>query len=92
MAKEYVRKKPIVSGTVSPVHKKKIDKLVEKGEFASISDLLSQAVTEFLNKYETPSNEIPQISQNKLTKADLDFIKNIIHEQIEEMKFDRKTK
>jgi len=89
MAKEYVRKKPIVSGTVSPVHKKKIDRLVEKGEFASISDLLSQAVTEFLKKYETPSNETPQ---NKLTKADLDFIKNIIREQIEEMKFDRKTK
>lgn len=86
MAKDYVRKKPIVSGTVSPVHKKKIDRLVEKGEFASVSDFLGQAVTDFLKKYEPPSNES---QQNKLTKADLDLIKTIVREQIEEMDFDQ---
>ncbi|MCL2862838.1 MAG: hypothetical protein FWE54_01900 [Methanimicrococcus sp.] len=89
MAKDYVRKKPIVSGTISPIHKKKIDQLVENGEFASVSDFLGQAVNDFLKKFEPLSNENPQ---SKLTNADLNLIKKVIREQIEEMFFDQNTK
>lgn len=86
MAKDYVRKKPIISGTVSPTHKKKIDQLVEKGEFASVSDFISQAVSDFLKKYET---SMAEGQQNSLTKSDLALIRDLIREEIEEMDFDR---
>ena len=52
MSKDYTRKKPVISGTISPHHKKKIEKMVNDGEFASISDFINQAVSDFLNKYE----------------------------------------
>jgi Arc/MetJ-type ribon-helix-helix transcriptional regulator len=45
------RKKETICATVSPYTKKKVDELVESGEFSSMSDLVSVAITEFLTKY-----------------------------------------
>jgi len=88
MARESVRKKPVISGTVSPLHKKKIDKLVEAGEFASISDFLSQAVSEFLNKYEQ-NNFSPQ---NALQPSQIEVLRNLIREEISDIDFGKNRK
>lgn len=45
------RKKETICATVSPYTKKQVDMLVESGEFSSMSDLVSVAITEFLTKY-----------------------------------------
>lgn len=87
MVKEYNRKKPIISGTISPLHKKKIDKLVEEGEFASISDFINQAVSNLLNKYENPS------SRNELfTEDEIALLKDIIREKADEINFEKNKK
>ena len=88
MARESVRKKPVISGTVSPLHKKKIDKLVEAGEFASISDFLSQAVSEFLNKYEQSNFS----SQNALQPSQIEVLRNLIREEISDIDFGKNGK
>lgn len=88
MSKAYSRKKPVVSGTISPLHKKKIDKLVGDGEFASVSDFISQAVTDFLSRYNGNPGDHQTIS---FTNADLELIRNIVHEEMETMDF-KKTK
>ena len=84
MTKEFIRKKPIISGTISPLHKKKIDKLVESGEFASISDFLSQAVSEFLIKYEQNDAD-----QNPFSQSHIDLLRTIIREEILELNFEK---
>jgi Predicted transcriptional regulators containing the CopG/Arc/MetJ DNA-binding domain len=83
MGKDSVRKKPVISGTISPLHKKKIDKLVEAGEFASISDFLNQAVSEFLTKYEQTDFS----SQNPLPPSQIEALRNLIREEISDMDF-----
>lgn len=90
MAKEYTRKKPIISGTVSPLHKKKIDRLVEAGEFASVSDFINQAVSDLLNKYE---DSLPQNADAFVFTADeIAVIRSIIREKAAEMNFGKNKK
>jgi len=81
MVNNSIRKKPVISGTVSPLHKKKIDKLVELGEFASISDFLYQAVSEYLTKYD------PEFLQFQSSRTEL---RNLIREELEEMQFEKR--
>jgi hypothetical protein len=88
MARDSVRKKPVVSGTISPLHKRKIDKLVEAGEFASISDFLSQAVSDFLNKYEQDTN----LYQNTFQPSQLEMLRNLIREELSDMDFEKPKK
>jgi Arc/MetJ-type ribon-helix-helix transcriptional regulator len=84
MSKDTVRKKPIISGTVSPHHKKKIEKMVSDGEFASVSDFISQAVSDLLNKCE--KKEQPDF-YSLFSDDEIRFLKNVIREQKEESKF-----
>lgn len=86
MAKQYNRKKPVVSGTISPLHKKKIDRLVETGEFASISDFINQAVSDLLKKYEHPVSFSP-VSGSPLTEEEIALLRSIIREKEAQMKF-----
>jgi len=88
MVKDPIRKKPVVSGTISPLHKKKIDKLVEIGEFASVSDFLNQAVSEFLTKYELGS--LP--SQNGFPPSQLEVLRNLIREELSDINFEKTKK
>ena len=83
MVNNSIRKKPVISGTISPLHKKKIDKLVELGEFASISDFLYQAVSEYLTKYD------PEYLQFQSTRTEL---RNMIREELAEMQFEKTEK
>ena len=83
MVNNSIRKKPVISGTVSPLHKKKIDKLVELGEFASISDFLYQVVSEYLTKYD------PEYLQFQSTRTEL---RNMIREELAEMQFEKTEK
>ena len=89
MTKEYTRKKPIISGTVSPIHKKKIDRLVETGEFASVSDFINQAVSDLLKKYE---DTMPAIESGAFTEDEIELIRSIIREKAAEMNFDKRKK
>ncbi len=90
MAKEYTRKKPIISGTVSPLHKKKIDRLVEAGEFASVSDFINQAVSDLLKKYE---DSLPKNTEtNVFTEDEIAVIRSIIREKAAEMNFEKNKK
>lgn len=52
-----VRKKNTICATVSPYLKRKVDELVERGEFSSMSDLVSQSLAEFISKYESKKDE-----------------------------------
>lgn len=92
MVKDYTRKKPIISGTVSPLHKKKIEQLVEAGVFASVSDFISQAVSDLLNKYEEQSvgNKILQTGDsNAFTEDEIVLLKSILREKAAEMNFEK---
>jgi Arc/MetJ-type ribon-helix-helix transcriptional regulator len=89
MAKEYTRKKPIISGTVSPIYKKKIDRLVEAGEYASVSDFINQAVSDLLKKYE---DSMPAAESNIFTEDEIELIRSIIREKSAEMNFDKGKK
>ncbi|WNY22896.1 hypothetical protein MmiHf6_01880 [Methanimicrococcus hongohii] len=89
MTKEYTRKKPIISGTVSPIYKKKIDRLVEAGEFASVSDFINQAVSDLLKKYE---NNMPAIESNYFTDDEIEALRIIIREKAVEMNFNKGKK
>ncbi|MCL2142189.1 MAG: hypothetical protein FWH46_04865 [Methanimicrococcus sp.] len=82
MSKDYIRKKPIISGTVSPQHKKKIEKLVTDGEFASVSDFISQAVSDLLNKFE--KKEQKQDIYSSFSEHEILLLKNVIREKLEE--------
>jgi Arc/MetJ-type ribon-helix-helix transcriptional regulator len=82
MSNEYKRKKPIISGAISPYHKKKIEKRVNDGEFASVSDFISQAVSDLLNKCE--KKEQTQDFYNLFSEDEVLFLKNIIREKTEE--------
>jgi Arc/MetJ-type ribon-helix-helix transcriptional regulator len=46
-----VRKKIPLCTTVSPYISKKVNRLVEEQEFSSASDLVSMALSEFLQKF-----------------------------------------
>ena len=46
------RHKPTISVTISPHLKRRIDEIIETGEFAGASDLISHALSEFLGKYD----------------------------------------
>ena len=89
MTKEYTRKKPIISGTVSPIYKKKIDRLVETGEFASVSDFINQAVSDLLKKYE---DAMPAMESGTFTDDEIELIRSIIREKAAEMNFDKGKK
>ncbi|AKB33382.1 hypothetical protein MSSIH_2692 [Methanosarcina siciliae HI350] len=52
-----VRKKNTICATVSPYLKRKVDELVERGEFSSMSDLVSQSLAEFISRYESKRDE-----------------------------------
>ena len=88
MAQDSVRKKPVISGTISPLHKKKIDKLVEVGEFASISDFLNQAVSEFLSKYESRAGQTPY----NFPPSQIEVLRTLIREELSEMNFEKTNK
>ena len=77
-----VRKKPIVSGTISPLHKKKIEKMVEDGEFASISDFINHAVSDLLNKYEQQANKQPFYVP--FSEQEILLLKNVIRDKLDE--------
>jgi len=81
MSKDTLRKKPIISGTVSPLHKKKIEKMVSDGEFASISDFISQAVSDLLNKYEKKEQKQDFYG---FSEHEILLLKNVIRERMEE--------
>ncbi|WNY24679.1 hypothetical protein [Methanolapillus millepedarum] len=83
---KYTRKKPVISGTISPAHKRKIDELIQKGEFASISDFLNQAVSEYLREYD--EKQLQPISL--LSERDRAILGEMIREQI--IQFYEKTK
>ena len=87
MTKDYTRKKPIISGTVSPQHKRKIEKLIEAGEFASVSDFISQAASDLLNKYDEKSSGFPQF-----TNDELEMLRSIIREKADEINYEKKQK
>lgn len=46
--KEIIRKKTTLNATVSPYISEKVNRLVEERRFSSASDLVSIALTEFL--------------------------------------------
>ncbi|WNY26316.1 hypothetical protein [Methanolapillus ohkumae] len=75
MTKEYIRKKPVISGTISPTHKRKIDELIKDGEFASVSDFLNQAVSDYLKNLERPQGNF-SLNTNR------GMIEEIVREQI----------
>ena len=52
MVQGTVRKKDSINATVSPSLKKKVVELVESGEYSSMSDVVTQALT--INKAECP--------------------------------------
>ena len=87
MVQKYVRKKPIISGTVSPLHKKKIDQLVAEGEFASVSDFINQAVADLLKKYE--NSTVPYFSNERFTEDEIALLKSIIREKAADMDFEK---
>ncbi|WNY28605.1 hypothetical protein MmiEs2_08010 [Methanimicrococcus stummii] len=89
MAKEYTRKKPIISGTVSPTYKKRIDQLVEAGEFASVSDFINQAVSDLLKKYD---DSLPKFESGVFTEDEIEVIRSIIREKAAEMNFSKEKK
>ncbi|MDV0447263.1 hypothetical protein MsAg5_11430 [Methanosarcinaceae archaeon Ag5] len=74
----YTRKKPVISGTISPAHKRKIDDLIQKGEFASVSDFLNQAVSEYLREYD--EKQSPSFSS--MSESDRMLLSEMIREQI----------
>jgi Predicted transcriptional regulators containing the CopG/Arc/MetJ DNA-binding domain len=88
MTKDYTRKKPIISGTVSPQHKRKIDKLIEEGEFASVSDFISQAVSDLLSKYDEKFTG----TLSQFTNDEIEILKNILRERADEIDFEKKKK
>ena len=89
MSNAHIRKKPVVSGTISPTHKAKIDKLVKEGEFASVSDFISQAIAEFLSNYENGLKKTQDAQTISITNADMELIRSIIHEEMESMNFEK---
>jgi Arc/MetJ-type ribon-helix-helix transcriptional regulator len=60
------RKKPMVTGYVSPYTKKRINELVKSGQFASESDFINHALIDFLAKLESKE-------QNKFLEAVKDY-------------------
>jgi Predicted transcriptional regulators containing the CopG/Arc/MetJ DNA-binding domain len=86
---EYTRKKPIISGTVSPQHKRKIEKLVEDGEFASVSDFIGQAVSDLLNKYEGKNVSVSGV---QFTNDEMEMLKAILREKADEINFEKNKK
>ena len=60
------RKKPMVTGYVSPYTKKRINELVKSGQFVSESDLINHAVIDFLAKLKFKE-------QNKFIEAVKDY-------------------
>ncbi|MDV0445632.1 hypothetical protein MmiAt1_12210 [Methanimicrococcus sp. At1] len=90
MAKAYTRKKPVISGTISPVHKKRVEKLVESGEFASISDFLNQAVSDLLSKYDEKPSFVPD--SNMFTEDEMTLLRSIIREKAADMEFEKGRK
>lgn len=90
MSKEYVRKKPVISGTISPLHKKKIDRLVESGEFASISDFINQAVSDLLKKYESDASPAG-IADHRFTEEEWAVLHRIIREESARMDFEKQN-
>ena len=92
MSKAYIRRKPVVSGTISPIHKTKIDKLVKEGDFASVSDFISQAIAEFLSNYESRLIKIQDAQTVSITKADMELIRSVIREEMTSMNFEKVKK
>ena len=92
MSNAHIRKKPVVSGTISPIHKRKIDKLVKEGDFASVSDFISQAVAEFLSNYESGLKKTQDAQTISITKDDMELIRSIIHEEMASMNFEKINK
>jgi len=89
MSNAHIRKKPVVSGTISPIHKTKIDKLVKEGDFASVSDFISQAIAEFLSYNENGLKKTQDTQTVSITKADMELIRSIIHEEMASMNFEK---
>ncbi|WNY26290.1 hypothetical protein [Methanolapillus ohkumae] len=75
MTKEYTRRKPVISGTINPTNKKRIDELVKDGEFASVSDFLNQAVSDYLKNLGKPPG-------NLSFGMDREMIEEVVREQI----------
>lgn len=50
MATAYGRKKDSINATVSPFLKKRVQELVESGEFSSMSDVVAHALNKFLEE------------------------------------------
>ena len=82
MSKDYTRKKPVISGTISPQHKKKIEKMVNDGEFASVSDFINQAVSDLLNKHE--KKEHKQDFPGPFSEYEIHVLKAFIRDKDEE--------
>ncbi|ADI73568.1 hypothetical protein Metev_0662 [Methanohalobium evestigatum Z-7303] len=57
MTAESKRKKNTICATVSPYVKKRVDDLVNSNDFSSMSDLVSQALSEFIANYEKKDKE-----------------------------------
>ena len=51
------RKKNTICATVSPYIKKQVDELVASGDFSSMSDLVSIAISEFIGRYNREQKE-----------------------------------
>jgi len=52
-----IRRKEVIGATVSPWVKTEALKLVETGEFSSLSDLVSVAITRFITEYNAGKTE-----------------------------------
>ena len=57
------RKKNTICATVSPYIKKQVDELVATGDFSSMSDLVSIAISEFIGQYKR--EQIQEESENQ---------------------------
>jgi Arc/MetJ-type ribon-helix-helix transcriptional regulator len=71
-----IRKKEVIGATVSPWVKSEALKLVETGEFSSLSDLVGVAITKFVTEHNTKKQEHSEkIELDKTIKALEEFIK-----------------
>jgi Arc/MetJ-type ribon-helix-helix transcriptional regulator len=65
------KKKENVTITLSPYLKKQLDQMVESGDFSSMSDLATMALTEFIGKY----NQEQKASSKTSAPISIDIIK-----------------
>ncbi len=73
MVQGTVRKKDSINATVSPSLKKKVVELVESGEYSSMSDVVTQALTKFFaSRNLKTASKTEQIITEEPTKVDTD--------------------